>query len=107
MAGLVLALLGKRPRPKDEVVFSGLKFRVVECRGIIITRLEIWRVQESHLINYYDRKLVGPTAEITYDIQNGRYVALGMTNEGQMWSFNEKYTTDMFTPAQVRRMGRR
>ncbi len=70
-------------------------------------RLEIWRVQEAHLINYYDRKLIGPTAEVTYDVQNGRYVALGMTNEGQMWSFDEKYTPDMFTPATVRRMGRR
>ena len=77
---------------------------VVDCYD---ARLEIWRVQEGHLINYYDRMLVGPTAEVVYDVQNGRYVALGMTNEGQMWSFNEKYTAEMFTPAQVRRMGRR
>jgi hypothetical protein len=77
---------------------------VVDCYD---ARLEIWRVQEGHLINYYDRELVGPTAEVVYDVQNGRYVALGMTNEGQMWSFNEKYTVEMFTPAHVRRMGRR
>ena len=70
-------------------------------------RLEIWRVQEAHQINYYDRKLIGPTAEVTYDVQNGRYVALGMTNEGQMWSFDEEFPVEMFTPAQVRRMGRR
>ena len=77
---------------------------VVDCYD---ARLEIWRVQEGHLINYYDRPLVGPTAEVIYDIQNGRYVALGMTNEGLKWSFDEKYSEDMFTPAQVRRMGRR
>ena len=47
-------------------------------------RLEIWRVQEAHQINYYDRKLVGPTMEVVYDLQNGRYVALGMTNEGRV-----------------------
>lgn len=70
-------------------------------------RLEIWRPQEAHLINYYDRRLVGPTAEVVYDLQNGRYVALGMTNEGLKWSFDEKFTADMFTPAAVRRMGRR
>jgi hypothetical protein len=70
-------------------------------------RLEIWRVQEGHLINYYDMPLLAQTAEVVYDIQNGRYVALGMTNEGLKWSFDEEYSPDMFTPAQVRRMGRR
>jgi hypothetical protein len=70
-------------------------------------RLEIWRVQEAHLINYYDLPLMGPTAEVTYDLQNGRYVCLGMTNEGANWSFEKEYDTEMFTPAQVRRMGRR
>ncbi len=70
-------------------------------------RLEIWRIQEAHLMNYYDMPLVGQTAEVVYDIQNGRYVALGMTNEGLDWRFNEDYKAEMFTPAQVRRMGRR
>jgi hypothetical protein len=44
---------------------------------------------------------------VTYDVQNGRYVALGMTNEGEKWSFEKEYAVEMFTPAQVRRMGRR
>jgi len=30
-----------------------------------------------------------------------------MTNEGLAWKFNEPYNVDLFTPAQVRRMGRR
>jgi len=77
---------------------------VVDCYD---ARLEIWRVQEGHLINYYDLPMTGPTAETVYDLQNGRYVALGMTNEGLKWSFNEKYNVDMFTPAEVRRMGLR
>ena len=77
---------------------------VVDCYD---ARLEIWRVQEGHLINYYDLPMMGPTAEVVYDLQNGRYVALGMTNEGLNWSFSEKYSVDMFTPAEVRRMGRR
>ncbi len=70
-------------------------------------RLEIWRPQEAHLINYYDRPLLAQTAEVVYDLQNGRYVALGMTNQGLKWSFDEKYSVDMFTPAEVRRRGRR
>ncbi len=71
------------------------------------TRLEIWRPQETHLINYYDMPLVATTMEVVYDVQNGRYVALGMTNQGKRWSFNEEYDVEMFTPAHVRRMGRR
>jgi len=77
---------------------------VVDCYD---ARLEIWRLQEGHLINYYDLPMTGPTAEVVYDVQNGRYVALGMSNEGLQWSFDEEYETEMFTPAQVRRMGRR
>jgi hypothetical protein len=70
-------------------------------------RLEIWRVQENHQINYYDMPLVGATMEAVYDLQNGRYVALGLTNEGLTWSFKEKFPKEMFTPAEVRRMGLR
>jgi len=77
---------------------------LVDCYD---ARLEFWRLQEGYLINYYDRALVGPTCEAVYDVQNGRYVALGLTNEGQMWSFDQVYTPEMFTPAAVRRMGRR
>jgi phage pi2 protein 07 len=70
------------------------------------SRLEIWRPQEAHLINYYDQPLVAPTMEGVYDIQNGRYVTYGMTNEGDQWSFNEKYSAEMFKPANLRRVGR-
>ncbi len=70
-------------------------------------RMQIWRVSECHQINYYDQPLLGATAEIHYDLQNGRYLALGMTNEGPAWRFGEKYTLDMFTPAAIRRLGRR
>jgi Protein of unknown function (DUF1329) len=70
-------------------------------------RLQIWRPQEGHVINYYDLPMVGPTMETVYDLQNGRYLAMGMTNEGTKWSFKEKYSPEMFTPAEVRRMGRR
>jgi len=70
-------------------------------------RLEIWRPQENHQISYYDMPLFGTTMEVVCDLQNGRYVALGMTNEGLTWSFEEDFPLEMFTPAQLRRMGRR
>ncbi|HUT55206.1 MAG TPA: hemolysin family protein [bacterium] len=43
MAGFVLSLLGRRPRPGDETRAHGLLFRVLEVRGIIINRLEVRR----------------------------------------------------------------
>lgn len=70
-------------------------------------RLQIWRVSEGYPINYYDMPLIAPTMEAHYDLQNGRYIALGMTNEDQGWDFSIKLTPEDFTPAAVRRMGRR
>jgi len=85
----------------DEDTWTILVADLYDKRG------EIWRVSEDHTVNYYDRPMVGPVMEVHHDLQNGRYVALGMTNEGLPWSFKEKYPLDMFTPAAIRRMGRR
>ncbi len=43
LAGLVLSLLGRRPRPGDEVRIYGFRFMVLECHGIIINRLDVVR----------------------------------------------------------------
>jgi hypothetical protein len=85
----------------DEDTWTILVADLYDKRG------EIWRVSEDHTINLYDLPMVGPIMEVHLDLQNGRYLALGMTNEGTPWSFKEKYPIDMFTPAAIRRMGRR
>ena len=51
--------------------------------------------------------MVGPVVEFHIDLENGRYLALGLTNEGTPWSFDEEYPLDLFTPAALRRAGRR
>lgn len=43
LAGLVLSLLGRKPEPGNTVKASGLLFKVLEVRGIIIHSLEIKR----------------------------------------------------------------
>jgi len=68
---------------------------------------ELWRVSENHLVNYYDLPMSATAMEVHLDLQNGRYLALGMTNEGTPWSFKEKFPLDLFTPAALRRAGRR
>jgi len=68
---------------------------------------ELWRVSESHLVNYYDLPMSATVMEVHVDLQNGRYLALGVTNEGTPWSFKEKFPIDLYTPAALRRAGRR
>ena len=70
-------------------------------------RDQIWRVSEAHPINYYDMLLVFATLECHYDLQNGRYIVIGLNNEGKVEDFTVELSPEDFTPASVRRMGRR
>lgn len=71
-------------------------------------RDQLWRVQEGHSINYYDVPTFWSTMETTYDLQSGRYLALGFDNEEPMTvDFNLKRTTADFTPAAIARRGTR
>ena len=48
------------------------------------------------------------TLELTYDLQAGRYLALGLDNEEpQTVDFNVKRTAADFTPAAIARRGTR
>ena len=44
-------------------------------------RGQLWRMQELHQIQRYNVPLCGSAAEIVYDLQAGRYLALSMQNE--------------------------
>jgi len=70
-------------------------------------RDQIWRVSEAHTANIYEIPLVGPVVEVHYDLQNGRYIALGMSNEGPIYEFGLELSEQDFTPAAIRRKGRR
>jgi hypothetical protein len=71
-------------------------------------RDQLWRVQEGHSIEYYDVPTFWTTLELTYDLQAGRYLALGLDNEEPMTvNFNVKRTAADFTPAAIARRGTR
>ncbi len=70
-------------------------------------RDELWRVSEGHAINYYEKPMLWPTLEVTTDLQAGRYLALGLDNEFPMCSHDLEVTSRDFTPAALRREGRR
>jgi hypothetical protein len=70
-------------------------------------RGQMWRVSEAHCINYYDAQVFWSTLEVHLDLQNGRYLAIGMDNENPMYDFNLKRTPADFTPDSLRREGLR
>jgi len=71
------------------------------------SRDQIWRVSEGHAINYYDVPTFWYTVEAHYDLQSGRYLALGLNNEERMYDFKAKLSVQDFTTAALRREGRR
>ena len=70
-------------------------------------RDQLWRVSESHAINYYEVPTFMPTAEAHYDLQSGRYISSYLTNESEPFKFNAEFKKDNFTPSALRRSGRR
>ena len=70
-------------------------------------RDQLWRVSEGHLINYYEKPLMWPTLEVHTDLQAGRYLAFGLDNEFPMCTWDPGLKSRDFTPAALRREGRR
>ncbi len=69
-------------------------------------RGELWRVQEMHTLNYYHVPLCGSGAEIVYDLQNGRYLALSMRNEQPPVDYDADHLdAERYQPARLRRLG--
>lgn len=70
-------------------------------------RDQMWRVSEAHCINYYDAQTFWSTIELHIDLQNGRYLLLGLDNENATYNFNAKLTPADYTPDSLRREGTR
>ena len=69
-------------------------------------RGNLWRVAESHAQYYYDNQVPWYTLEASYDLQSGRYLALGMKNEERRaYEFGFPVTESEFTPAALRQSG--
>lgn len=71
-------------------------------------RDQLWRVSEGHGINYYDVPTYWTTLEVHYDLQSGRYLAVGLNNEAPYtYDFDVDLSPRDFTPGALRRAGRR
>jgi hypothetical protein len=71
------------------------------------SRDQLWRVSEGHCINYYEVPTFWSTVEAHYDLQSGRYIAINLNNEHSMYDFDVKFDNTEFTPADLRRSGKR
>ncbi|RVU30032.1 DUF1329 domain-containing protein [Neptunomonas marina] len=70
-------------------------------------RGELWRVGEAHQFQFRDVDVPWLTAELLYDLQSGRYLAGGLTNEeGIGFDFTKRFSHKDFTPQAIRRLGR-
>ncbi len=70
-------------------------------------RGRMWRVSEGHSINYYDILSFWSTLEVHMDLLSGRYLAHGLDNENEMYDFSYRSKSGDYTPAALRRRGRR
>lgn len=69
-------------------------------------RNQLWRVAEAHAQDYYNVQVPWYTLEALYDLQSGRYLALGMKNEEKSaYNFGFTATTADFTPNALRQEG--
>jgi len=71
------------------------------------SRGALWRVSEAHCINYYDALTFWSTLEVHTDLQDGRYLAIGLDNEGPTYDFTIKRTPADYNPDSLRRDGMR
>jgi Protein of unknown function (DUF1329) len=70
------------------------------------SRGKLWRVQEGHVINYYDLPALWTDLELVMDLSNGRYLALGLQNEQpKSYDFSIKRTASDYQPSVLERRG--
>jgi uncharacterized protein DUF1329 len=70
-------------------------------------RDQLWRVSEGMAMNYYDVPTLWTTLEVHTDLQAGRYLVFGLDNESEPYDFNITVSDGDFSPAALRREGRR
>jgi hypothetical protein len=69
---------------------------------------QLWRVGEAHVIQYYMRDVPWITNETLMDLNDGRYLTLGLTNEEKNpFTFGMKMRRKDYDTSALRRLGKR
>lgn len=97
-------IYAKRTFYIDEDTWQATEIDHFDGRG------QLWRVAEAHNIFFYDTMVPWYTIEALYDLQSGRYLALGLDNEepaDKTYEFGFTRKEKDYTPAALRRAGKR
>ena len=70
-------------------------------------RNQLWRVSEGHAMTYYNVPSVWTSLAVHTDLQAGRYLAIGLNSELPAYNFGIERSPQHYTPAALRRAGRR
>jgi mannose-6-phosphate isomerase-like protein (cupin superfamily) len=70
-------------------------------------RDQLWRVSEGHAMTYYNVPSLWTALEVHTDLQAGRYLAIGLNSEFPAYEFDIERTLEYYTPAALRRAGKR
>jgi Protein of unknown function (DUF1329) len=93
-------LYSRRTLYVDEDSWQILAVDCYDSRG------QLYRVQEGHVINYFEVPALWTVLETVYDLTNGRYLALGLDNEEpRSRDFAQKRTEADYQPAALQRRG--
>ncbi|MFV3076324.1 DUF1329 domain-containing protein [Niveispirillum fermenti] len=68
-------------------------------------RGEMWRVGETHPVQYYSANVFWSTLDTLYDLQSGRYTLIGLDNQEPPYKFDASLTDADFSPDSLRRAG--
>jgi len=94
-------------------IYKRRTFYIDEDSGQILVvdaydkRDQLWRVSEGHAMTYYNVPSVWTSLEVHTDLQAGRYLAIGLNSENPPYQFNIERSLDDYTPAALRRDGKR
>ncbi|NRA70564.1 MAG: DUF1329 domain-containing protein [Gammaproteobacteria bacterium] len=70
-------------------------------------RGELWKLSEAHNIQFYDVETPWMVAETLFDLNSGRYLVTGLSNEEPKFMvWGEQVSRRSFSSAALRRMGR-
>ena len=92
-------------------IYSRRTFHLDEDSWMIVggelydARGELWRVQEAHMINYYDTSICAEVGTVAYDLQTKAYFVDALGNETKTIRSDVTTTEDRFNPNNLRQLG--
>ena len=97
---------GYRHVYKRRVTYSNEDSWLIGAVDTYDTRDQLWRIQEAAAYTEYDAGFCSSGVDFIYDIQSGRYVAMGMTNEEHATNYFADFVNpEDMSPDTIRSLG--